>query len=127
MSYDRETQLVCDGLHSLIQLSTGDSMPLQPPLFPALDISPVSRRHGTSKTIRRFSISNRYGHGLLTFPCSTVANLLSDHTGEPFGCLQYFFFSFKSVWRYVLSGDLRSGVVTVLADGKKMMVGRRKR
>ena len=38
-----------------------------------------------------------------------------------------FFFSFKSVCQYVHSGDLRTGVVPVLADAKKMTVGRRKR
>ena len=38
-----------------------------------------------------------------------------------------FFFSFKSTCRYLRSGDLRTGVVPLLADAKKMTVGRRKR
>ena len=38
-----------------------------------------------------------------------------------------FLFPFKSVCWYVRSGDLRTGVVPVLPDAKKMTVGRRKR
>ena len=68
-----------------------------------------------------------YGHGLLTFPFSTVANLLSDHVESYFSVCEGFLFFFTSVCWYVRSGDLRMGVVSVFLDVKKMTVGRRKR
>ena len=52
-----------------------------------------------------------YGHGLLTFPFSTVVNLLSDRAGEPFGYSEVFFCFFK-----------KSLCLYVFADAKKKTV-----